>query len=412
MKKLLLVSAVLTATILYGCSGGDGKSEFGNSNKKESEDPPTSVETIDVSTSDISKQIKSFGNIRAQEIVEVQPQVSNRITRINAQLGDTVQQGELLAKIYDGTYSDQYQQAKSQMEQSKSSYVRDSLTFKRQKKLFNRDLISSTEFEESQATFQNSKAAYQSAKSSLSESRENLNNTEIRSPVYGVILSRDISEGDLASTGQTAYEIGNLVGYQARVNLPLEEWKQVKIGQPVDFKLSNRSNISGQGRVTHKSPRLDASTGLGEVVISLTKGGNSIYQGVLVQSIINVEKHNNALVIPRSALVEKVQTLIEPETNSIQLERKYSVFAVKDDSIAIEKKVKLGIEQGDRIEITSGLSADDEIVITGQSGLSDSAKVRIADPENFQPSSEEDVPINNMKDQDADSTSQEPSSTS
>lgn len=387
---------------LQACSGGsspDGR----NFNPNQGEQA-TSVETITVKRSDISRQIKSFGNIRAQEIVNVIPQVSNRITRIHADLGDTVSQEEVLAEIYDVPFRDQFQQAKSQLEQSRSSYVRDSLQFQRQKELYQKELISSTEYDNARATFESSKAQFEASRANLTQSRENLMNTEITSPVYGVVLSRSVSEGDLATTGQVAYEIANLVGYQCRVYLPYDEWRSVKIGQPVNFRVSNQPNVSGSGRVTQISPRLDPTTGLGEVVISLTDRGESIYQGVLVESIINVETHENAVVIPRAALVENVQTLIEPESNTIQLERSYSAFVVQGDSLANRRELKLGIEQGDRIEIIEGLEAGDQVVITGQNSLNDSTKVRVAGQQDFQ--RPEEIPIENIPDnQDTSSTS-------
>lgn len=398
--SLLLTGGVLL--FLQACSGGPNP-DGTNFNPSQGE-RATSVETITVKRSDISRQIKSFGNIRAQEIVNVIPQVSNRITRIHADLGDTVSQGEVLAEIYDVPFRDQFQQAKSQLEQSRSSYVRDSLQFQRQKELYQKELISSTEYDNARATFESSKAQFEASRANLTQSRENLMNTEITSPVYGVVLSRSVSEGDLATTGQVAYEIANLIGYQCRVYLPYDEWRSVKIGQPVNFRVSNQPNVSGSGSVTQISPRLDPTTGLGEVVISLTDRGESIYQGVLVESIINVETHENAVVIPRAALVENVQTLIEPESNTIQLERSYSAFVVQGDSLANRRELKLGIEQGDRIEIIEGLEAGDEVVITGQNSLNDSTKVRVAGQEDFQ--RPEEIPIESIPDnQDTSSTS-------
>lgn len=401
---------VLPLVIILQACGGNSRDPGGRGRPNTNpQDDATSVETITANTTDISQQIKSFGNIRAQEIVNVTPQVSNRITKIYAQLGDTVEQGEVLAKIYNATYRDQYEQAKSQLQQSKNSYIRDSLQFQRQKKLHKKGLISSTEYENAKATFQNSKSALQSSKANLTSSLENLKNTKITSPVYGVVLSRNISEGDLASTGQVAYQIANLTGYQCRVYLPLDEWKEVRLGQKVDFKVSNQPGIRGEGRVTHISPRLDPTTGLGEVVISLTDRGQSIYQGVLVQATINVETHKNSVVIPRSALVENVQTLIEPESNSIQLQRNYSAFKVQGDSLAIKKKLKLGIEQGDRVEVLGGIDPGDQIVITGQNNLEDSSKVQVAQPSDFQ---QKEVPIKNVSKDKTPSGKQDTSSTS
>lgn len=373
-KQLLVLS--LSALILQACGGNSGSFSMNPAGSQNSQS--TSVEVTTVASSNISEQYRSYGNIEAQEMVEVTPQVSNRITAIHADLGDTVEQGEVLAEIYEAPYRDAYQQAVSQVSQNRTAYERDSLQFNRQQSLYEQDLISSTEFENAKATFESSKAALESAIASMTQSREDLNNTDITSPVYGVVVSRNISEGDVAGTGTAVYEIATLTGYEASVYLPVNEWKNVQIGQPVDVRVSNQEGIAGQGRVTRKSPRLDPTTGLGEVVFSLNDAGPDIHQGVLVESIINVETHENAVVIPRSALVENVQTLIEPESNTIQLERSYSVFVANSDTVAQRRELELGIEQGDRVEVLSGLQPGDRIVVTGQQSLEDGTPISIA----------------------------------
>lgn len=392
MRNIHLIILLGTFIILQACGGNSESNQerfqrFQNARGQQA----TSVETITTERRDISKQIRSFGNIQAQDIVQVTPQVSNRITKIYADLGDTVSQGERLAKIYDIPFQDQYEQAMAQLEQSRINFRRDSAQYERQKKLYDRDLISSTEFDNASATYQNSKSQLQASHANLTQSKENLENTVIRSPVYGVVLTRNIAEGDLASSGQVAYEIANLIGYETHVYLPLQEWRNVNVGQSVTFRVSNEDDISARGRVARISPRIDPTTGLGEVVIALNEKDDSIYQGVLVEAVINVETHNNAIVVPRSALVENVQTLIEPESNTIQLTRTYSVFVVQDDSLAIKRDLRLGIEQGDQVEILAGLNAGEKIVVTGQNGLNDSTKVKIAGGNPFQQN--QSVPI-------------------
>lgn len=394
-RQLIILLGIFI--ILQACGGNSESSEnrfqrFQNERGQQA----TSVETITIERQSISKQIRSFGNIQAQDIVSVTPQVNNRITQIYADLGDTVSQGERLAKIYDVPFQDSYEQALAQLEQSRVSFERDSAQFERQKQLRDRDLISGTEFDNARATYQNSKAQLQASKASLTQSKENLDNTVIRSPVYGVVLTRNIAEGDLASSGQVAYEVANLTGYETRVYLPLQEWKNVNVGQPVTFRVSNENEVSARGRVARISPRIDPTTGLGEVVIALTNKDDSIYQGVLVEAVINVETRNNAVILPRTALVENVQTLIEPESNTIQLNRTYSVFVVQGDSLAIKKDLRLGIEQSDKVEILGGLNAGDKIVITGQNSLNDSSKVKIAGGNPFQ--QDQSIPINNAQD--------------
>jgi multidrug efflux pump subunit AcrA (membrane-fusion protein) len=153
----------------------------------------------------------------------------------------------------------------------------------------------------------------------------------------------------------------------------------IKTGQEVSLRVSNEQTISAEGVVSRKSPQLDPTTGLGEVVITLTNVGPNIYPGVLTENIISIETKQRAVVVSRSSLVEKVETVVRPESNTIQLERTYSVFVAKGDSIAELRTLELGIEQGDRIEVISGLRPGEKIVTTGQQGLQDGARIRVTD---------------------------------
>jgi len=77
-------------------------------------------------------------------------------------------------------------------------------------------------------------------------------------------------------------------------------------------------------------------------------------------------------------MVEKVDTYIEPETGTIELERTYSAFVSQGDSIAVRRELELGIQQGDRIEILSGLQPGDGLIVTGHRNLNDGARIRVA----------------------------------
>lgn len=382
MKNLFFivgVSIVLSFFISCSSDSADQPPSFGGPGGPGG-GQATSVEVVPIETGIISDQIRSFGTIEAEDVVSVTPQVSDRVTEILVDLGDEISQGQVMARIRDVSFRDAVEQAEAQMRQARTALERDSTQFERQKKLYDQDLISQTEFEEFRATYLSSQAQYESARAALTQSREDLANTEIRSPVDGVVLERMISEGDVATTGQAAFEVANLTGYKTRVYLPRQDWQEVQVGQEVSFSLSNRSSELGQGIVSRKSPRLDPTTGLGEVVISFTETGSPVSQGALVQARINLETHKDVVVIPRSALVEKVETYIEPETGTIELERSYSAFVATNDTLAERRQLELGIEQGDRIEIISGLAEGEGLIITGQSNLEDSSRIRVAQP--------------------------------
>lgn len=374
--RSLLVVIILI--LLTSCGGSDSQqTQFqrpGGSRAQEA----ISVEVIPVQTSNISEQVSAFGNIQAKETVEIMPQVSNRITEIHVDLGDDVRRGQLLAEIYPVPFQEAVEQARAQVRQTRAAFERDSTQLSRQEQLLEKDLISQSEYDDARTTYLNSLSQYESAQSSLTQALEDLDNTTIESPVNGVILSRSVSEGDLASTGQTLFEIANLTGFETRVFLPIHDWERVEIGQPVFMALSTDGENIAEGVVARKSPRLDPTTGLGEVVVALTNTSSSVYQGALVQTKINLQTKRDVVVIPRSALVEKVDTYIAPETGTIELQRSYSAFVASSDTSAAQRELELGIEQGDRIEVVDGLQPGDQLVVTGQESLEDGSPIRIA----------------------------------
>lgn len=383
LKLFINVTVIFSLLLLFnGCGGDSGNSSpatggFGGFGAR----PATSVEVTPVQTGTISEQVRAFGTVRAQDVVSITPQVSNRVTRILVDLGDEVSRGQVMAEIYDVPFRDAVEQARAQIRQAEASFTRDSTQLSRQQELFERDLISQAEFDDFRTSFLNSRAQYESARAALTQSLENLSNTLVRSPVDGVVLNRMIAEGDIASTGQPIFELANLVGFETRVFLPLQDWERVETGQTVSISLSTRGSQIATGIVSRKSPQLNPVTGLGEIVITLVEAAGSVFQGALVQSNINLETRENVVVIPRSAMVERVDTFIEPETGTIELERSYSAFISQGDTVATRRELVLGIEQGDRIQVLDGLNPGEGLIVTGQRSLEQGSRIRVAGSE-------------------------------
>lgn len=383
MKKHYLLVSILGLITIISCGGDSaGQQGAGRFGGRFGGKKVTSVEVKAIETSSISKQIKAFGTIQSEATVRVIPQVSNRIVDFYVDLGDTVKAGQKLAKIYDRTFRDQVLRDQANVQQARVGYVRDSASYVRAQKLHDQGLSSDAEYQTASATYQASKAQLATAHAALTQSRENLQNTEVTSPVNGVVISRTGEVGDLATTGQALFEIGNNSGYEIRLFLPLQDWELVRIGQKVDIKITNQPDNNSGGVVTRISPQLDAVTGLGEVVVTINKNAQMLYAGALTESRINVVTKNEVVTVPRSSLIEKVQTFIDPESNTIKLQRTYSLF-VAQDTVAAQRDVELGLEQGDRVEILSGLKAGEKIVITGQNGLEDKAAIKVVDSNTF-----------------------------
>jgi RND family efflux transporter MFP subunit len=345
----------------------------------------TSVEVRDVTTAPISDQIRAYGTVRAQDNIQVTAQVSERIVRLLADLGDRVQAGQSLAKLNDTAFREQLSRDAAQMEQARIAMERDSVSLVRATDLFERGLSSQSEFDNVRTTAASSRAQYRSAVAAWTASSQNMLYTEVRAPVSGAIVKRNLGVGDIAGGGQAIFELSNTGGFEVRLNLTLADWQNTRVGQMVELRLSNDAEAMVPGVVARISPQLDATTGLGEVVIRLTGRADRILAGSLVEARINVATKPDVVVIPRSAMVETVQTVIEPESNVIRLRRTYAAFITQGDSVAVRRELDLGIQQGDRIEVLSGLQPGDRLVITGQSGLEDGARIRVSGLPRFEP---------------------------
>lgn len=371
---------ILLGVLLASCSGGNGndaadnRSRFGGGGF----DRGTSVQVSEVQPAEIAELVRGYGNIRARDAVRITPQTSERVTRIHADLGDTVQVGDLLAELRDEPLRDQLRRDESQLAQARAAVNRDSLEFSRTQTLHERDLASSSELENARVAYETSRAQLESARAALTQTRENFEFTKIRAPVNGVVLSRDISVGDLASSGAVAFELSNLLGYETRLFLPLADRRKIRPNQPVSIRLTGDSEPAATGIVSRISPELDPVTGLAEVVVSLTELQQDILPGSLAESSITVQTRPDALVIPRNALVENVETILDPETNNIRVERGYSVFIAQGDTIAVKRELELGLEQGNRVEVISGLQTGDRLIVTGQGGLENESRIQVA----------------------------------
>lgn len=374
-----LFASLLTSPLLQACSSGNddngesgGRGGFGGFG-----DRGTTVEVAEISRDSIFEQVRSYGSVRSRDRVIIMPQVNEQVTRIHVEIGDTVQQGDLLAQLYDETFRDELRSAQAQHEQNRVAFEQDSTQYYRTQRLYEREAVSEAEYQEARSAYRSSRAAMESSEASLTQTRQNLNNTRVRAPVDGVVTQRHISQGDMASSGQEMFEIANLEGYEVRLNIPRRDWRRVEFGQAVDLRISGDEDFVAEGTVTRKSPNLDENTGLGMIIISITDTGGEIFPGVLTEARINVDESRSTIVIPRTAMVESVETIIDPESNSIELERRYSAFVVQGDTVAHRRNLELGIEQGERVEVVSGLQEGEKLVITGQDRLDDQERVRL-----------------------------------
>jgi RND family efflux transporter MFP subunit len=191
-----------------------------------------------------------------------------------------------------------------------------------------------------------------------------LSYARILSPINGVVAERPLNVGDIASAGMPVFSIVDISQVRAVANVPVKEAESIRAGRP--------ARVAGPdgdmaGTVTVVSPSASAGATTVEVWVQIANPGERLKPGATVRVSIIAETIQNTLVVPASALLNGD-------------EGKQKVMVVTKDSVAHERTVAVGVRQGDRVQILSGVQEGEQVVTSGGLGLEDKAKVTIQQP--------------------------------
>jgi len=208
-------------------------------------------------------------------------------------------------------------------------------------------------------------AQVQSAKSHLQSMEAQVDYSEVRSPMNGVVADRPLYAGDTASTGIPLFVIMDISRVVARVNVPQADASAVRIGQPAEVSITGIEQPV-QGKVTVVSPATDANTTTVQVWVQCDNPGEVLKPGAAVHAKIVVEIFKATPVVPAAAILPGE-------------EGGTAVLVISSDSVAHRRLVRLGVREGNKVQILSGANPGEDVVIVGGLGVDDKGKVKIID---------------------------------
>jgi HlyD family secretion protein len=192
-----------------------------------------------------------------------------------------------------------------------------------------------------------------------------VNYSEVHSPMNGVVADRPLYAGDMASTGNPLFVIMDISRVVARVNVPQTDAPAVKVGQPAELAITGVEQPV-QGKVTVVSPATDPNSTTVQVWVTADNPGEMLKPGAAVHAKIAVEVFKATPVVPAAAILPGE-------------EGGTAVLVVSSDMVAHRRLVRIGVREGDKVQILSGANPGEEVVIVGGLGLDDKAKVRVVD---------------------------------
>ncbi len=360
MKPILIITAGLVVMTLQACAS--------NSTAEQAVSMPIPVKIGKALPLEGHEEVAVSGTITSPASPSnVSFLVSGKVVQVGPREGDHVVKGQLLATIDHTDYQLALTTAEKQTEMAKIAFERAEDEHRRMKMLFDAKSLAPNDYEKFKSAYESAKQQHEQAVASERISRKRLNDAELRSPIDGFISRRSIEPGQTASAGQTVFEIVNLDTVEVSVGVPETDVHLVRAGQQAVITLPALPGDSFKGVVRLVNVSADPATRTFMTRISIPNAKHTLRIGMVAEARIRGDKVVKMLTVPVDAIVRDAQgaTIV------------YVYYP--DQKRVYAKRVEIGAPCERNLEVRSGLTGTEPIVLAGQTRLRDGAAVSAAE---------------------------------
>ncbi len=362
-KVLAMILALVMMLALTGCGGKQEAAEV--------EENYIAVEVEMLDRSDLYIENTFSGKVYADKDIYVSPLLMAEIESVDVEIGDYVEKDQILFTLDGDSIENSVDQANAAYSSALANYdmtkeqigmAKDS--FERTKELYAEGVVSKAQYD--QAELAASDKPLEAAQKGLDQARlgyeqalDALDNVEVTAPIAGTVTAVDIQVGEMASNMKTAVTIMDLENVVVKIDVPENIVNKIYEGQMVNLTVES-AGIDSKAEILSVSASINSMNHLYPVKVNAENNG-SVKSGMFAQVVVNTDLKEGVLSVPGDAVLEKEGD---------------SIVYVESQGIVSAKVVETGLDTGDRVEILSGISAGDSIVVKGQNYVSEGTKVK------------------------------------
>ena len=326
------------------------------------------VKVFKVRRERITEKITYTSTLEAWTKINITPEVGGKIARIDAQEGDRVAQGQVLAELETETIRLQLRQAQAGVAVAEAAYADAQRNKERMDRLIKENAVSEQQREKVQLGFDSAAAQLEQARAGLNLAQHALDVSIMKAPFAGVVASKNAEVGDVINPMMGGYAAGGAGGVltlmdysriKVDVDVSSEDIARIRKGQEVVLRVGAFPGRDFRGVVRVVNLAADPLNKKFGVEAAFDNPEGLLRPGTFGDIVFEVQSHENALVVPQKAVLE----------NSY-------VFVVEGGK-AVKKTVALGLQNTTMIEILDGLAEGASVVVEGNYGLEDGAAVQI-----------------------------------
>lgn len=358
---LLLLSSSL---LLVSCSKGEATpgAAAGGAGRRSIEFP---VEVQPVESRRVEYSITAVGSLEAFERVAVTARVAGAVERVLLREGQVVRSGQPLVEIEPERYRLAVQAAEATVEKSLAAKAEAEAGYARRQAASakNPGLIRGEEIETWRTRVQSTAAEVAQAQSALSSAKLNLRDAFVRAPVSGIIQTRTVETGQYVPVGTVLATLMRRDPLILRFQVPEQDAMPLRPGVVARFNVAEDAKVH-QARITHVAAAASQASRMVEITAHVLDSNQpELRPGAFARVVVPIGAMRDAPVIP--------QTAIRPS------EKGFLAYTVTDGT-AQQRVLTLGMRTADgQVEVKSGLSAGESLVIRGAESLRDGVKVKV-----------------------------------
>ena len=296
----------------------------------------------------IESVLRYSTNLEAETEVEVYSEATRLVTQLLVEEGDYVRKGQILLRLQDEEQKSALARVDSQLQKARREY-------ERQKRLYDQELIAEQVYTD--ATYE-----LEQLQLARGDAERELSYTVVRAPISGMLTARLVSLGDHVQSNQHLFSIVDFDSIVARIYVPEKELSRLAVGQQARLMAQAQGEQVRHGAIERIAPVVDSRSGTVKVTLSVPRGAG-LRPGMYVEVELVAETDPNALLVPKRALVYD--------------EDQVYVFRVTDSETVERTLIEPLIEQRDWVKVDGALHDGERVVVAGQAGLRDGAKVRL-----------------------------------
>ena len=361
MKKIFLPSIVLSLTLFLSC--GKEKTEITNNTSA------IAVKVSGISADNNSWFVTASGKIEAENSANVSTRMMGYITKVHVKVGQKVGAGQLLVSVNNTDLQAKKAQVDASILQATAAFNNAKKDYDRFTALFNQQSASQKELDDMTSRYEMAKAGLEGAKQMRNEVMAQFSYSNIKAPFSGEVTNTFVKEGDMANPGMPLVSIEGASRLQVTAMVSESDITSIKNGMSVKI-LVKSTNQELSGKVSEVSGSAKNTGGQYLVKINLNTTGSKVLSGMFVNvqfpvanQIQTSTKQSGKVLIPESALVKQGQLT--------------GIYTIWNGNTAILRWLRIGKSFGNQVEVLSGLSSNEQYIVSAEGKLYNGAKVSI-----------------------------------